>query len=57
MLAIILVLIGLLWVRIRYDPKIDWIRKGGESFHLILWYNKYNCYGEAERKYIILLQC
>lgn len=54
-LVVSLFLFYLVWAYIRYDPKLDWIEKEGETLHIILWYNKhYYWSGKVERKYIIL---
>lgn len=53
-LVALLFLLYLVWAYIRYDPKLDWIEKEGETLHIILWYNKHYWSGEVERKYIIL---
>lgn len=53
-LVVLLFLFYLVWAYIRYDPKLDWIEKEGETLHIILWYNKHYWSGEVERKYIIL---
>lgn len=50
---VVLLLFYLVWAYIRYDPKLDWIEKEGETLHIILWYNKHYC-GKVDRKYIIL---
>lgn len=53
-LAALLLLFYLVWVYIRYDPKLDWVKKGDKILHIILWYDKHYWSGEVERKYIIL---
>lgn len=53
-LVVLLFLFYLVWAYIRYDPKLDWIEKEGETLHIVLWYNKHYWSGEVERKYIIL---
>lgn len=53
-LVILLFLSYLVWAYIRYDPKLDWIKKEGETLHIILWYNKHYESDKVERKYIIL---
>lgn len=53
-LAVLLFLFFLVWAYIRYDPKLDWIKKEGETLHIILWYNKHYESNKVERKYIIL---
>lgn len=50
----VLISVSRKWAYIRYDPKLDWIEKEGETLHMILWYNKHYWSGEVERKYIIL---
>lgn len=48
-----LFLLYLVWAYIRYDPKLDRVKNGDNSY-VILWYNSY-CWGrETERKYVIL---
>lgn len=51
---VVLLLFYLVWAYIRYDPKLGWIEKEGETLHIILWYNKHYWRGEVDRKYIIL---
>ena len=53
-LVVLLFLSYLVWAYIRYDPKLDRIRKEDEALHIILWYNKHCWSGEVKRKYIIL---
>lgn len=52
-LIVLLLLFYLVWAYIRYDPKLDRVKNGDNSY-IILWYNSY-CWGrETERKYVIL---
>ena len=53
-LAVLLLLFYLVWVYIRYEPKLDRIRKEDKALHIILWYNKHYESDKVERKYIIL---
>lgn len=53
-LVILLFLSYLVWAYIRYEPKLDRIRKEDEALHIILWYNKHYESDKVERKYIIL---
>ena len=53
-LVVLLLLFYLIWVYIRYEPKLDKIRKEDETLYIILWYNKYHKNDKVERKYIIL---
>ena len=53
-LVVLLLLFYLIWVCIRYEPKLDRIRKEDKALHIILWYNKYHKNDKVERKYIIL---
>ena len=53
-LVVLLLLFYLIWVYIRYEPKLDKIRKEDETLYIILWYNKYYKNDKVERKYIIL---
>ena len=53
-LVILLFLFYLVWAYIRYEPKLDRIRKEDEALHIILWYNKHYESDKVERKYIIL---
>lgn len=52
-LIALIFLFYLIWVHIRYDPKLDRI-KIDETPHIILWYNSYDWDGKVERKYITL---
>lgn len=45
---VVLLLFYLVWAYIRYDPKLDWIEKEGET------YSKHYWSGKVDRKYIIL---
>ena len=53
-LVVLLLLSYLVWAYIRYEPKLDWLEKGDETLHIILWYNKHYESDKVERKYIIL---
>ena len=53
-LVVLLFLFYLVWAYIRYDPKLDWIEKEGETLHIILWYNKYYWSVEVKRVYVKL---
>ena len=53
-LVVLLLLSYLVWVYIRYEPRLDWIGKEDEALHIILWYNKHCGSGKVERKYITL---
>ena len=53
-LVILLFLSYLVWAYIRYEPKLDRIRKEDEALHIRLWYNKHCENDKVERKYIIL---
>lgn len=53
-LVILLFLFYLVWAYIRYDPKLDWTEKEGETLHIILWYNKYYWGGKVKRVYVKL---
>ena len=52
-ILLLLLLFFLIWVYIRYDPKLDRIKNKDNSY-IILWYNSYCWGGETERKYVIL---
>ena len=53
-LILLLLLFYLIWVYIRYEPKLDKLRREDKVLHIILWYNKYHDNDKVERKYIIL---
>ena len=53
-LIVLLLLFYLIWIYIRYEPKLDRIRTEDEALHIILWYNKHYENDKIERKYIIL---
>ena len=53
-LVVLLLLFYLIWVYIRYEPKLDRIRREDEVLHIILWYNKHCENDKVERKYIVL---
>lgn len=53
-LVVLLLLFYLVWVYIRYEPRLDWIGKEDETLHIILWYNKHYENGKVGRKYITL---
>lgn len=53
-LVVLLLLFYLVWVYIKYEPKLDRIRREDEALHIILWYNKHHENDKVERKYIIL---
>lgn len=52
-ILLLLLLFCLIWVYIRYDPKLDRIKNKDNSY-VILWYNKYCWNGEVKRTYIKL---
>lgn len=52
-LVALLIIVGLLWVFIRYEPKFDLIATGN-TYTLLFWYNKWNWDNVRTRTYIVI---